>query len=114
MVNMLHPSRLRTWIAIVLAFVASMAVPGLRAETFDVSTFDAPPGKRSETTGWLSFSDSTRTTFAGIGLYRSLAGTGDPARDFNDEWAVFVSRLDLPIDPTTVTTGGDYFATRAQ
>jgi hypothetical protein len=97
MTNMLKPfprwrRALRTCMVAALAFVASMAVPALGVETFDVFTFEPPPGKRATTGESIGFSDATRTTFAVIGLYKSLAGTGDAARDFDDEWAEFVGK----------------------
>lgn len=62
----------------------------LRAETFDLATFASPPGARNELAEAVSFADTTPTTFAIYGVYKSAPGSGDPARDFADEWALLV------------------------
>jgi hypothetical protein len=63
-----------------------------RAETFDLASFTPPPGVRSVQPDAVAFTDAAPTTFAIYGVYRSAAGSGDPARDFADEWAMLVAR----------------------
>lgn len=63
-----------------------------RAERFDLATFAAPPGVRNVQPDAVSFTDATPTTFAVYGVYRSARGSGDPARDFADEWGMLVAR----------------------
>lgn len=63
-----------------------------RAETFDLASFSAPPGTREARADVMTFSDATPTTFAQYGVYRSAPGTGEPARDFADEWDMLVAR----------------------
>jgi hypothetical protein len=97
-----------------LAWSGLLAVSRLRAGTFDLYTFDPPPGTRAGAAGWLGFSDSTRTTFAVTGLCMSLANSGDPARDFSGEWAEFIGGHHQPAgERTIVTKRGDDYATKA-
>jgi hypothetical protein len=78
-------------IACALVFVA-LAPLAVRAETFDLLTFTPPPGARAVQADAVSFTDATPTTFAVSGVYRSAPGSGDPARDFADEWNMLVAR----------------------
>jgi hypothetical protein len=62
------------------------------AETFDLFTFTPPPGTRAVQADAVSFTDSTPTSFAVYGVYRSAPSSGDPARDFANEWDMLVAR----------------------
>ncbi len=79
--------------AVLLGGVLISASPVARAETFDLATFEPPPGTRSETAHAVGYTVSAPTTFAVYAVYRSVPGTGDPARDFQDEWQAIVTRV---------------------
>jgi hypothetical protein len=93
-----------------LAFVA-LAPLAVRAETFDLITFTPPPGTRAVQADAVSFTDATATTFAVYGVYRSAPGSGDPARDFADEWNMLVARhlrVDSELKSETVDWPGGW------
>ena len=75
-----------------LALVTLVWMSAARAETFDLATFTAPAGTRSMGAEFAGFTDATPTTFAVYGIYKSVRGSGDPARDFVDEWDMLVAR----------------------
>lgn len=70
---------------------ALFGVAAAHAESFDRLDFTAPPGARSTGADFLAFTDATPTIFAVYGLHRSLPGSGDPARDFAEEWRALVA-----------------------
>lgn len=75
-----------------LVLVGVLSLGGAaRAETFDLTTYAPPAGTRSDGPEAVSFVDAGRTTFAVYGVYKSAPSTGDPARDFQDEWGLLVA-----------------------
>lgn len=81
---------IRTGLTTLAAVFATLGAA--HAETFDLATFAAPPGARSAQADAVTFTDATPTTFAVYGVYKSAPGSGDPARDFADEWDTLVAR----------------------
>lgn len=77
-------SRLLAWLAPVLLGAALAGTA--RADTFDLVNFTAPAGTRTERPDAVVFTDATPTIFVTYGIYRRMRSSGDPARDFADEW----------------------------
>lgn len=78
-----------------LLAVLALAAGTARAETFDLVTFDAPAGNRQAGPEVVAFSDSTPKTFVTYAVYKSAASSGDPARDFHDEWKLLMGQYRL-------------------
>lgn len=76
---------------VVLAFAAGVA----RAETWDVITFEAPAGGRQTAPDVVGFAEATPTTFVTYAIYKSALSSGDPARDFQDEWQLLMREYRL-------------------
>jgi hypothetical protein len=97
-------SRLRALAASATVLVVLAAAATARAETFDLVKFTPPPGQRSAQSDAVGFTDATPTTFAVYGVYKSAPGSGEPARDFADEWGQLVgSRLRVTSELKTET-----------
>ena len=88
----------------VLLAVLALAAGVARAETFDLVTFDTPAGVRSRAAEALGFSDATPTTFVTYAVYKSAASSGDPARDFQDEWKLLLGQYQLTSELKSGTT----------
>ncbi|HQR20729.1 MAG TPA: hypothetical protein PLE54_11425 [Burkholderiaceae bacterium] len=80
-------------LALFLLFGAGAAFAA--AETWDVITFDAPAGNRQAGPEGVGFSESTPTTFVTYAVYKSARSSGDPARDFQDEWKLLMGQYRL-------------------
>jgi hypothetical protein len=76
---------------VVLAFAAGVA----RAETWDVISFEAPAGGRQTAPDVVGFAEATPTTFVTYAIYKSARSSGDPARDFQDEWQLLMREYRL-------------------
>lgn len=80
-----------------LALVLLLSLYGIaaQAETWDVITFDPPAGNRQTVPEVVSFSESTPTTFVTYAVFQSARSSGDPARDFQDEWKLLMGKYRL-------------------
>lgn len=81
----------RPWRWLVLAALGCMGAAPAFADSFDLWRFATPAGTRSERADALLFTDATPTRFTTYGLYRPMRSSGDPARDFADEWQASVA-----------------------
>lgn len=98
-----------------LLVLLTIGTAAAHAETFDLITFTPPPGTRAVQADAVSFTDATATTFAVYGVYRSAPGSGDPARDFADEWNMLVARhlrVDGELKSETVDWPGGWKLTK--
>ena len=75
-----------------LVLLSIFGVASLGAESFDLYEFMPPPGTRQSGSDFIGFVESTPSTFAVYSLYKSVPGSGDPSRDFQDEWSAIASR----------------------
>lgn len=88
------PASRFTFLLLCLWLIAAAPWGAARADTFDLMQFNAPSGTRTPQQDVLVFTDATRTTFINYGVYRSRRSSGNPARDFADEWqSIVASRL---------------------
>lgn len=62
------------------------------AESFDLVTFEGPSGSRQAGPEAVGYSESTATTFVTYAVYKSARSSGDPTRDFQDEWNLLMGR----------------------
>jgi hypothetical protein len=101
-------SRSSTGVRVARAVMASIALAlftcAARAEVFDLVTFEPPPGVRQALPDVVGFSEFTPTTFITYAVYRSARSSGDPARDFQDEWKLLMGPYRLTGDLKSVTT----------
>jgi hypothetical protein len=90
----IRPGGAAAWVRVLQTLVAvwALAAGAARAETFDLVTFDVPAGNRQSGPEAIGYSDSAPTTFVTFAVYRSAASSGDPARDFQDEWNLLVAK----------------------
>lgn len=79
------------WRLVLILLLAFAGAGAANAETFDLMRFNAPAGTRVERADALTFADSTPTIFTTYGIYRATRSSGDPARDFADEWQATVA-----------------------
>jgi hypothetical protein len=86
-----------------------MAKP-VAAETWDLISFDPPAGRREAGPEALGYTESTPTTFVTYAVYKSARSSGDPARDFQDEWNLLMRQFRLvgELTPGTVDWGGGW------
>lgn len=81
--------------ALAVALCFGSGLQPAAAETWDVITFDAPAGNRQMVPEVVSFSESTPTTFVTYAVFQSVRSSGDPARDFQDEWKLLMGQYRL-------------------
>lgn len=99
--------RASAWQPLVALTLLALRPSDSRAETFDLASFTAPPGQRSVLAEVIGFTDATPTTFAVYGVYKSVPGSGDPGRDFADEWDLLVAK-NLRVTGTLKTETTDW------
>jgi hypothetical protein len=94
------------WFAVALLLGAETA----SAETFDLTSFDAPAGSRQAGPDVVGYSESTSTTFVTYAVYKGARSSGDPTRDFQDEWKLLLGqyRLTSELKSGTVDWSGGW------
>jgi hypothetical protein len=88
------PDILRAW-RVALAITLLLFSGATRAETWDLISFDPPAGRREAGPEAVGYTDATPTTFVTYAIYRSARSSGDPARDFQDEWKLLMGQYQL-------------------
>jgi hypothetical protein len=61
-------------------------------ETYDLASFQVPEGKRELGPAGLTFTERTAKSFWQVLLTKAVPGSGDPAKDFKQEWAAWVAK----------------------
>jgi hypothetical protein len=77
---------------IVAALLALSPGATAQTETFDLVTFATPAGQRSGGNDNVGFTETAGNAFLQLAVYRSVAGSGDAARDFAAEWDELVAK----------------------
>lgn len=61
-------------------------------ETYDLATFEVPAGTRKALTSSVTFTDVTGKSFVQYMVTKSTPGSGDPAKDFEEDWALIIAK----------------------
>lgn len=85
---------LRVW-GFLLATALLLSGGAAQAETWDLISFDPPAGQREAGPEAVGYTDATPTTFVTYAVYKSAGSSGDPARDFQDEWKLLMGQYQL-------------------
>jgi hypothetical protein len=88
------PAILRAW-RFTLAITLLLCGFAAQAETWDLISFDPPAGRREAGPEAVGYTDATPTTFVTYAIYKSARSSGDPARDFQDEWQLLMGQYQL-------------------
>lgn len=75
-----------------MMMVLAMLVAQAATETYGLTTFEVPEGKRIEGKGNVQFADAGATTFCQTVISGHFASLGDAAKDFEWEWTELVKK----------------------
>ena len=84
-------------LSIILLFLLISLTPSLSAQTtdtYDIATFTPPAGwgkKTKEGAVLFAIADEKKGTFCMLTIYASGPGSGDPRRDFENDWQEFIA-----------------------
>lgn len=80
---------------VLFVLILSPFVVRAQTETFDISTFQPPQGWKKQVTDYaVSYSsvDQVLGSWVQLGVYKSVASSGNPAADFSSEWKALVKQ----------------------